>query len=142
MTKAAIEVHQWLRQHKQIHQKTPLTIEEQRHSLSAMGTSPFGPAIRANKALEGGVPGKWIEPLESQSECGLYLHGRAYDSSVPDSDWAMAARLAHASQTRILLLDYHLAPENQTRFLPCLKITRRLDPKSALIGGNSAAAWP
>jgi acetyl esterase/lipase len=60
-----------------------------------------------------GLQGLWLRP-DAQRSNGivLYLHGGAYVQGSINTSRALAARLAHASQTSTLSLDYRLAPEH------------------------------
>jgi len=60
-----------------------------------------------------GLQGLWLRP-DAQRSNGivLYLHGGAYVLGSINTSRALAARLALASQTSTLSLDYRLAPEH------------------------------
>jgi epsilon-lactone hydrolase len=59
------------------------------------------------------VSAEWITP-ENAGKDGviLYLHGGGYCIGSINTHRAMVARIARASKTRALLIDYRLAPEN------------------------------
>lgn len=64
-------------------------------------------AVSAN-----GVPSEWIEPPDAESGTILYLHGGAYALNSVDSHREWIARLARATRTRALGINYRLAPEH------------------------------
>jgi len=60
-----------------------------------------------------GLRGLWLRPDALRSNgILLYLHGGAYVQGSVNTSRALAARLALASQTSTLSLDYRLAPEH------------------------------
>lgn len=60
-----------------------------------------------------GVPSDWLEPDEAiPGRAILYLHGGAYVICSPSTHRGLAGNIALASQARVLLIDYRLAPEN------------------------------
>ena len=61
----------------------------------------------------GRIHAEWIEPANAVSRnVILYLHGGGYCICSLDTHRGLAARLAMASQARLLNIDYRLAPEN------------------------------
>lgn len=57
---------------------------------------------------------EWFIPERAVADAAiLYLHGGAYVSGSLRSHSALASHIARASQVRVLLLDYRLAPEHQ-----------------------------
>jgi acetyl esterase/lipase len=60
-----------------------------------------------------GIYGEWISVRESDAEgVLLLLHGGGYNSGSCKTHRALAAHLARATHTRVLLIDYRLAPEH------------------------------
>lgn len=60
-----------------------------------------------------GVPAEWIVAPESEAgRVVLYAHGGCYISGSPAVVREFCARLARASRSRILSIDYRLAPEH------------------------------
>lgn len=56
---------------------------------------------------------QWLIPDGAMADTAvLYLHGGAYTVGSPNSHRALASHIAKASQVRVLLLDYRLAPEH------------------------------
>ena len=93
----------------------PLSIQEKRTRLDELARRgiriPKGVAVRTVRA--GGVHAEWIEPtVAAFRKVILYLHGGGYCICSLDTHRGLAARLALASQARVLIIDYRLAPEN------------------------------
>jgi acetyl esterase/lipase len=61
----------------------------------------------------GGVPGAWIVPsgLEPKRTI-LYLHGGGYNAGSITSHLPLTSNIALTSKTRVLAIDYRLAPEH------------------------------
>lgn len=105
---------------------------------------PRGVAVRTVSA--GGVPSEWLEPDEvSPGRVILYLHGGGYVICSSTTHRGMAARIARASGSRLLLIDYRLAPEHPfpAALDDALVAYHHLleagnDPRHILIGGDSA----
>jgi monoterpene epsilon-lactone hydrolase len=125
-----------------------LSIQEQRTRLDALarrGTRiPRGVSVRTQQA--GGVHAEWIEPVNpSPNKVTLYLHGGGYCICSLDTHRSLAARIALASHTRVLIIDYRLAPENP--FPAAIEdalaayhwlITQGIPANKIIIGGDSA----
>ena len=105
---------------------------------------PKGVTVRTVQA--GGVHAEWIEAAGSDPErVILYLHGGGYCLGSLDTHRGLAARLALASQARLLIIDYRLAPENP--FPAALEdalaayrwlLAHGIPAKQIAIGGDSA----
>lgn len=125
-----------------------LPVQEQRTRLNALARRgiriPQGVTVRAVQA--GGVHAEWIEPVGVDlQKVILYLHGGGYCICSLDTHRGLAARLALASQARLLCIDYRLAPENP--FPAALEdalvayqwlLSRGTPAKQIAIGGDSA----
>src|SRR5215210_1388440 len=60
-----------------------------------------------------GIYGEWVTVRESDAAGALlFLHGGGYNSGSCKTHRALAAHLARATHTRVLLIDYRLAPEH------------------------------
>src|SRR5690348_6665241 len=58
------------------------------------------------------VPGEWVEyPPSSQAGAILFAHGGGFNAGSCKTHRELAARLARAAQTRVITIDYRLAPE-------------------------------
>jgi monoterpene epsilon-lactone hydrolase len=89
----------------------------------------------------------WIStPKSNREKIVLYLHGGGYMEGSLKSHQDLAIRIAQASKTRVLLIDYRLAPEHP--FPAALDDTERAykwlleenngSPKNIAIAGDSA----
>jgi len=95
----------------------------------------------------GGVPAEWISVPDSIPEkILLYFHGGGYVAGSLNSHREYAVRLARASKTRVLLIDYRLAPEHSfpaaledaVEAYRWLISSEQILPKNLVIGGESA----
>lgn len=69
--------------------------------------------VNSNSIFANGVPANWIEPDSTiPGHAILYLHGGGYIIGSPSTHRGLAGNLALASNSRLLLIDYRLAPEN------------------------------
>jgi monoterpene epsilon-lactone hydrolase len=93
-----------------------------------------------------GVPADWLEPDNAVTgRAILYLHGGAYVICSPSTHRGLAGNIAENSQSRLLLTDYRLAPENP--FPAALEdalagyrwlLDQGFSPENIAIGGDSA----
>ncbi len=123
-------------------------IETRRQRLEAVARRgirlPRG--VSARSVAAGAVPGEWLAPAEAvPGRVVLYLHGGGYVLGSPTTHRGLAGRLALAGRTRVLLIDYRLAPEHpfpaalddaltSYRFL----LEQGCDLRQIVIGGDSA----
>ena len=91
-----------------------LPIEEQRASMEASFTQvPMEPDVQCEPVDAGGVPAEFvITPETDEGRVLYYLHGGGYVLGSIATHREMASRLARAAKSRVLLIDYRLAPEN------------------------------
>jgi monoterpene epsilon-lactone hydrolase len=93
-----------------------------------------------------GIYGEWVAARETDATSVLlFLHGGGYTSGSCKTHRALAAHLAHATRTRVLLIDYRLAPE-----YPCPAaiedavysyrwlLQQGIAPQQIVLGGDSA----
>lgn len=59
-----------------------------------------------------GVPVEWIAAPGAANDVIVYLHGGAYTLGSINTAREVAARLAHTTNTRALVVEYRLAPEH------------------------------
>jgi acetyl esterase/lipase len=73
---------------------------------------PLG-KVEVTRLDAGGVPGAWIVPsgLEPKRTI-LYLHGGGYNAGSITSHLPLTSNIALTSKTRVLAIDYRLAPEH------------------------------
>ena len=124
-----------------------LPIAEQRAAMEASAEMfPVDSDAAIKETTANGVPAEWVQ-INSQNpnRTILYLHGGAYVMGSRNTHRALAARIARASQARVLLPDYRLAPENPfpaavEDAVACWKwlITENHSPDQMTIAGDSA----
>ncbi len=78
--------------------------------LGKMGKLPND--VKCETITAGSVPAEWITTpnIESQNVL-LYLHGGGYVAGSIASYRDLVSRISRASKTRVLILEYRLAPE-------------------------------
>jgi len=127
---------------------THLTLREQRtrfDDLAHRGIRlPRG--VTACTVQVNGVHAEWIEPAGiGPKQVILYLHGGGYCLCSIDTHRGLAARLALACRSRVLIIAYRLAPENP--FPAALEdalsayhwlLQQGISPRQIAIGGDSA----
>ena len=103
--------------------------------------------ITAEAVQIAGVAGEWLHPPGPRSSGQLlYLHGGAYIQGSVKTHRALAARLALASGSSCLIIDYRLAPEHPfpaalDDALAVCTALRSMRPDAALaVAGDSAGA--
>jgi acetyl esterase/lipase len=78
-----------------------------------MAEAPVPAGARAEATTLGGVPALSITPEQPAGDTVLlYLHGGAYVLGSPADSLALATGVALAARTRVVSLDYRLAPEH------------------------------
>ncbi len=78
-----------------------------------IGAIPLAEDVTVEEVDCNGVSAEWIAASNSAREqIFLYLHGGCYISGSPGVVREFCARLARASQCRVLCIDYRLAPEH------------------------------
>ena len=71
------------------------------------------PAVQCMPAAINGVPAEWVNPPDVPTDrVILFLHGGAYCLCSINTHRSLAAQIAKAARTRILNVDYRLAPEH------------------------------
>lgn len=94
-----------------------------------------------------GVPAEWITTPESIKEkVVLYLHGGGWIAGSINTHRDLASRISRASKTRILIIDYRLAPEHPypagledsiTAYKWLINV-EKIVPNNVVIAGDSA----
>jgi epsilon-lactone hydrolase len=126
----------------------PRSIQEKRALIDELARRgiriPRDVTVRTVQA--GSIHAEWVESRNTDPQKAiLYLHGGGYCICSVDTHRGLAARLALASQVRVLIIDYRLAPENPYpaalddalaayRWL----IAQGFHPRQLAIGGDSA----
>jgi len=124
-----------------------LTIEEMRQNLEAMfGKLSLDPDVRIEKITIEGIPGEWVTaPNAVGNRVFLYLHGGGYCLGSCNTHRNMGVKLSRATATRVLVIEYRLAPEHPFpaavedavsayRWL----ISSGFAPERIVVGGDSA----
>ena len=90
------------------------TVAEMRAGITQLAQLfPLAADVRAERVDAGGVPAEWVSVPQSRDDrVMLYLHGGGYVLGSPASHRELASRIARATQARLLVLDYRLAPEH------------------------------
>ncbi len=86
------------------------TMRERNAALSRYLSLPQTARIQALEVA--GVPAAWIEAGNAGDGVVLYLHGGAYCVGSVATYCAFLVHLAQVTRTRVLALDYRLAPEH------------------------------
>jgi epsilon-lactone hydrolase len=90
------------------------SVAEMRAGFEQMGkTMPVAPDVKCEPVKAGSVPAEWVTaPGADASRVILYLHGGGYVIGSINTHRAMAGMLSRAAASRVLLIDYRLAPEH------------------------------
>ena len=83
---------------------------ERFEKICRLNLLPFGTKIKT--ADIGGMPARWISNADAADDRAiLYFHGGAYTIGSSHTHRSVAAYLAKTSKTKVLVIDYRLAPE-------------------------------
>ena len=87
----------------------------QRALLAAQAVpTPVLRKVRIEPLNDGPVRGEWITPkLIPTARTVVYLHGGGYVAGSPATHRELGARISLASEARVLMVDYRLAPEHR-----------------------------
>lgn len=143
----ALSVRSMLQQLRASQNPAEQSLEAQRAGLDQMGqTIPKPNHVLVERTSFDGVPGEWISIAGAPTErVILYLHGGAYYMGSCESHRSLAWRLAEASEARIALVEYRLAPEH--RFPAAVEdavkaykslLAQGIEPNRIAIAGDSA----
>jgi len=107
---------------------------------------PLPPGVSTTPVDVGGIPGEWIAAPGAGDEQTVYwLHGGGYCIGSINTHRGLLARISAASRTRVLAIDYRLAPE--APFPAAVEdavagylwlLSTGVDPEQIIIGGDSA----
>lgn len=149
MANAALDsVLDYLKQRARARQDHPLTRAERRQSYDALGMryESLEGVTLSETAEAGGVPAQWVDTASADPDrTVLFLHGGGYAQGSPLSHRGLAADLSRATGSRVLLLDYRLAPEHpfpapveDARAAYKWLLEAGCDPSRLCIAGDSA----
>ncbi len=110
-----------------------------------MSTQPLADVVTMTEVDAGGVPALFLTPSDGFSTDVLYMHGGGYRLGSARGFAAYTSHLAAACKTRVLSVDYRLAPEHPfpAALTDCRNAYRWLldsgvDPDRLAVGGDSA----
>jgi monoterpene epsilon-lactone hydrolase len=136
-----------VRQSPSFGQGDEIDVAAGRAQMEAMTANPQLPEGATFDATEvGGVPAEWATVPESDpSKVVLYLHGGGYVIGSVATHRGLVSRIAAAGGTRVLSLDYRLAPEtpfpgaveDATAAYAAL-LEQGFSPENIAVGGDSA----
>lgn len=105
-------------------------------------------SVKCTPVEADGVPAEWVEwPGAPEDSAILYFHGGGYVFGDPDSHRDIAWRLARESGSKVLVVDYRLAPENlfpaavdDATFIYRWLLEQGVAPDRIAVAGDSAGA--
>jgi monoterpene epsilon-lactone hydrolase len=91
------------------------TIDEIRRGAESLTKlTGFPSQTRVEKIQLNNISAEWVFANEAREDRAiLYLHGGGYNFCSPNTHRALSAYISMASRAKVLLLDYHLAPEHR-----------------------------
>jgi len=123
-------------------------VEEGRAGLEELSRlAPLHKDAKLENVDAGGVPAAWmITPEVVKDRAILYLHGGGYVQGSIISHQDLAQRISSVSKTKLLILDYRLAPEHpfpaaledSISAYEWLINNEGYNPKNLIIAGDSA----
>ena len=123
-------------------------VEEGRAGLEELSRlAPLHKDARLENVDAGGVPAAWIiTPEVAKDRAILYLHGGGYIQGSITSHQDLAQRISSVSKTKVLILNYRLAPEHpfpaaledSINAYEWLINNKGYKPKNVIIAGDSA----
>lgn len=125
------------------------SVEAIRDGLEQMASRVVLPEdVKCEIVDAGGVPAEWIStPDAAENHVVLYLHGGGWISGSINTHRDLVARISRTSKSRILILNYHLAPEFPfpAAFDDCISaykwlLSNGIKPEDIVIAGDSAGA--
>jgi epsilon-lactone hydrolase len=100
---------------QQLPQAGAISVEQHRAMHEALiARRPPDPDVRVESAVLGGVPAEWVwAEGVAADRVVLYFHGGGFRAGSPRGSVQFAGRLSRASQARVAVLGYRLAPEHR-----------------------------
>jgi acetyl esterase/lipase len=123
------------------------TIQQLRAQMEGwVGSFPLPEGVSVETVDANGVPAEWVKAPGARDDTAfLYLHGGGYALGSLATGRHLAAAFSEAAATRVLSLDYRLAPEHPFPAAVDDAVTgfrwlveRGTLPQKILIGGDSA----
>lgn len=124
-----------------------MSLDGKRHFLEKLAKkSKLPKSTQTEKICTGSVNAEWISVGKTPNDSAiLYFHGGGFVMGSINTHRELAAKLSEAANTRVLLFDYRLAPENP--FPAALEdsisvykwlISEGFSPEKIVFGGDSA----
>jgi acetyl esterase/lipase len=111
----SVQLEKVLQAFRDMGSRSPRDVHDSREILE-QALSRFPPAsdIICQPVSAGGVPAEWVSaPGADPSRVVLYFHGGGYTRGSARAWRDLTSRLARASGSRVLVVDYRLAPEHR-----------------------------
>jgi monoterpene epsilon-lactone hydrolase len=127
--------------------KTKPTVQAYRKALNYMvSTQPVPKDITCVAVDAGGVPAEWISaPDINPKHIIIYYHGGGWVAGSGKNSRESLGRLSRATNTKVLSVDYRLAPEHpypaavDDAFAAYMwLLSTKVPPKNIIMGGESA----
>jgi len=129
-------------------QNTQKRVEDERKGMEQMIVKEKYPEdVIFEEIMVNNIPSLWINTPESvKDRVVLYLHGGGYVIGSINTHKGLGYRISRASKSRILLIDYRLAPEHpypaaledSVAVYKWLIDEEGIDPQNIVISGDSA----
>jgi acetyl esterase/lipase len=127
---------------------TQKRVEDDRKALEeSMGMEEYPEDVTFEESTVNNIPSLWIKTPESKNDrVVLYLHGGGYVMGSINTHKGLGCRISRASKSRVLLIDYRLAPEypypaaleDSVAAYKWLIDEEGIDPRNIVISGDSA----
>jgi epsilon-lactone hydrolase len=96
-----------------IPQRADFHVNEIRGPVARLTAIPLPLPVKITPVNAGGVPGEWVQTWRNPpTRVVLYLHGGGYIAGSPRTHRLLTAEIARRAATRLLVIDYRLAPEH------------------------------
>jgi len=140
-------IRNFIKSTKRLFFNLDMPVEQYRKGMEKMtGMAKMPDGITVEKINTNGIPAEWIIPNNLKNEgVVLYLHGGGYAMGSINTHRALMARIAVASKTKVLGIEYRLAPEHP---FPCAiddafaaykwLLQKGIDSSKIVIAGDSA----
>ncbi|MHA1932263.1 MAG: alpha/beta hydrolase [Promethearchaeota archaeon] len=129
-------------------QETKKRVEDSRNSMEQMASMEKIPDdVKIEEITVSGIPSIWIStPEVVKEQVILYLHGGGYALGSINTHKTLGAKISRSSKSRVLMINYRLAPENpypaaledSVTVYQWLIDDEGIDPKNIVISGDSA----
>jgi monoterpene epsilon-lactone hydrolase len=119
------------------------TIDEMRRGVESLSKLAGLPSkTNVEKIKLNNISAEWVCSKEAREDrVILYLHGGGYNICSPNTHRELSAYISMASSAKVLLIDYHLAPEHPfPTALEDATLTYRWLLKNGFSGGDIALA--